>query len=483
MSISSRGSLGWDWGVALVVAALQIVGGTFANQRMGDNSLDVLGYLLLLAGPVALIWRRARPVPVLLVALTACMAYLALGYGYGPIFFSLVIAFLTAASSGSRWWTYPLVPIGYLVLVWPVPALFGRGANVWQIFALMAWLTVLLCVVEGIRQRNAVLQARKQRAEAARRDEEAQRERRASEERLAIARELHDVLAHSLSLINVQSSVALELFDKKPEQAATALDAIKTASRDALAEVHTLLHSIRTGGHVAGESDSAEDEFGEVEQTAPSRRRPRGWSGRNAAGAERFSADDESSRAGGESAEPETRPAAPRNPAPSIADLDTLLQRARAAGLSVSTKIIGAPQQLPSVIDVAAARIIQESLTNVVRHAPGAEATVSVRYAAQSVDITVDNARPTAPVTRTGTSGGNGIIGMRERTHALGGALTAGPRPSGGFRVAARLPLRPMEPTEPRPAPSRSEDTVRPDNVRQIRPGDKAQQSSAPGAQ
>ncbi|WP_405167611.1 histidine kinase [Nocardia sp. NBC_01499] len=478
MSITSRGSLGWDWGVALVVAALQIVGGTFANMRMGENSLDVLGYLLLLAGPVALIWRRARPVPVLLVALGACIAYLALGYGYGPIFLSLVIAFLTAASAGSRWWTYPLVPVGYLVLVWPLPAMLGRGANGWQIFALMAWLVVLLCVVEGIRQRNAVLVARRQRAEAARRDEEAQRERRASDERLAIARELHDVLAHSLSLINVQSSVALELFDKKPEQAATALDAIKTASRDALAEVHTLLHSIRTGGAVAGESDGDEAEFADVERSAPSRRRPRGWSGRNSVDTDRVSADDEQSdRAGAESAEAEARPAAPRTPAPSIAELDTLLQRARAAGLSVGTKIIGEPQQLPSVIDVAAARIIQESLTNVVRHAPGAEASVTVRYAAQSVDITVDNARPTAPAQRSGTGGGNGIIGMRERTHALGGALTAGPRPSGGFRVAARLPLRPMAPSERRPVPPPSDDTVRPDNVRPIRPDEKAQQS------
>ncbi|WP_228540872.1 sensor histidine kinase [Nocardia sp. XZ_19_369] len=487
----SRSSLGWDWGVALVVAALQIVGGTFANMRMGENSLDFVGYLLLLAGPVALIWRRARPLPVLLVAFGACLIYSTLGYGYGPIFLSLIIAFLTAASTGSRWWTYPLVPVGYFVLIWPLPALLGRGANLWQIFALMAWLVVLLCVVEGIRQRKTVLIARRQRAEAARRDEEAQRERRASEERLAIARELHDVLAHSLSLINVQSSVALELFDKKPEQAASALDAIKTASRDALTEVHTLLHSIRTGGTVADETADAEDEFAEVEPDAPNRRRPRGWTGRNAAGAERVSAaDEQSSRAGGESTEPEPRPAAPRAPAPSIAELDTLLQRARAAGLTVGTKIIGEPQQLPSVIDVAAARIIQESLTNVVRHAPGAEATVTVRYAAQSVDLTVDNSRPTAPAVRSGTSGGNGIIGMRERTHALGGALTAGPRPSGGFRVAARLPLRPMAPSAHRPLPSRADnaappsrpdDVARPDNVRPIRPDDKAQQHSAPG--
>ncbi|WP_454189518.1 sensor histidine kinase [Nocardia iowensis] len=482
-AMTSRGSLGWDWGVALVVAALQIVGGTFANMRTGENSLDVLGYLLLLAGPVALIWRRAKPVPVLLVALGACAAYLALGYGYGPIFFSLIIAFLTAASTGSRWWTYPLVPLGYSALVWPLPELLGRGADVWKIFALMAWLVVLLCVAEGIRQRKAVLVARRQRAEAARRDEEAQRERRASEERLAIARELHDVLAHSLSLINVQSSVALELFDRKPEQAATALDAIKTASRDALAEVHTLLHSIRTGGTVAGESDASAAEFTD-EPSAPSRRRPRGWGTRNSAGTERVSAEDEqSASAGAESAEAVPRPAAPRTPAPSIADLDNLLQRARAAGLTVQTKVIGEPEQLPSVIDVAAARIIQEALTNVVRHAPGAEASVTVRYTAQSVDLTVDNARPTAQAARSGTSGGNGIIGMRERTHALGGALTAGPRPSGGFRVAARLPLRPMAPSERKPLPpTRSDDAVRPDNVRPIRPDDKAaHQSSAPG--
>ncbi|WP_369009327.1 ATP-binding protein, partial [Nocardia barduliensis] len=141
------------------------------------------------------------------------------------------------------------------------------------------------------------------------------------------------------------------------------------------------------------------------------------------------------------------RQPAPRAPAaPGIGDLDELLQRPRTAGLTVNTRVIGTPQQLPSVIDVAAARIVQESLTNVLRHAPGAEATVTVRYTADSVDITVDNTRPTSATARSGTSGGNGIIGMRERTHALGGALTAGPRPSGGFRVAARLPTQTPEP-------------------------------------
>ncbi|MEU4341181.1 histidine kinase [Nocardia sp. NPDC023852] len=449
--MTDRSSVGWDWGVALVVAAIQLVGGTFANMRQtGASSLDVLGYLLLLAGPVALIWRRARPMPVLFVVLAACLAYFLRGYGYGPIFVSLIIAFLTAASIGSRWWTYPLVPLGYLALIWPVPALLGRSAGIWQIFALMAWLAVLLSVAEGIRQHKAALVARRQRAEAARRDEEAQRERQASEERFAIARELHDVLAHSLSLINVQSSVALELLDKKPEQAESALATIKTASRDALAEVHALLHTIRSGSTVAS------PELEEVADEGPRRHRngPE-HIGRDSPASEQGSTDHGRPEQVDKAAEPVR---APRAPAPSISDLDELLQRARATGRTVGTRVLGTPQQLPSVIDVAAARIIQESLTNVLRHAPGADATVTVRYATDSVDITIDNTRPTGTQSRSGTSGGNGIIGMRERAHALGGALTAGPRPSGGFRVAARLPARALESstTAPRDSPKQT---------------------------
>ncbi|MGK8554918.1 histidine kinase [Nocardia gipuzkoensis] len=442
-AFTDRSSVGLDWGVALVVAAVQVVGGTFANMRQtGVHALDVLGYLLLLAGPVALIWRRAQPVPVLFVVLAACLAYSLRGYGYGPIFVSLVVAFLTAASSGSRWWTYPLVPLGYLSLVWPVPALLGRPTHLWQIFALMAWLAVLLSVAEGIRQRKAVLVARRQRAEAALRDEEAQRERRASEERLAIARELHDVLAHSLSMINVQSSVALELLDKRPEHAETALTAIKAASRDALGEVHALLHTIRSGT-VATPGD--EPAAAHTDDEAGRRRTPGSHSGRDSTTAEPASSDSSARKADADEPTP-----APRAPAPSIGDLDELLQRPRATGLTVGTRVLGTPQQLPSVIDAAAVRIIQESLTNVLRHAPGADATVTVRYTADSVDITVDNTRPTSTPSRS-SSGGNGVIGMRERAHALGGALTAGPRPSGGFRVAARLPARAPEPGAAQP--------------------------------
>ncbi|MEV6658606.1 sensor histidine kinase [Nocardia fluminea] len=402
-----RGSVVQDWGLAVVVAVIQLVGGSGANSHQtGVRSLDAFAYLLLLAGPVALGFRRVRPEPVLAVALLAAITYVLRDYGYGPIFLSLVIAFLSAAVTGSRWRTYPVVAIGYLTMVWPLPALLGRDTDAWQVFGLLAWMGVLVAIAEGVRQRRAVVLARTQRAEAAQRDEQAQQARAASEERLAIARELHDVLAHSLSLINVQSSVALELFDRKPQQAAAALATIKTTSKEALTEVHTLLHAIRSGTTVVPEYP---EHTGVAEDSPPP--------------------------------PPPPRPA-PRAPAPTLEDLDALLERTRATGLDVDTKIIGTPKKLPSVIDVAAARIVQESLTNVVRHAPGATALITLRYTPESVDITVDNTRPTGTVVRSGI-GGNGIIGMRERAHALGGALTAGPRPSGGFRVAARLPARP----------------------------------------
>lgn len=478
--MSGRDLVEWDVGPAVAVALVQVVGARAANlQQTGVRSLDLFGYLLLLVGPVALLFRRYRPLPVLLAALGACIAFVFLDYGYGPIFLSLIVAFLTAGVRGPRRFSYPLIPFGYLLLVWPVPALFDRPVGVWQAIGLVAWLTVLIGVAEGIRQRRAVLEARRQRAEAARRSAQAQRRRQASEERLAIARELHDVLAHSLSLINVQSSVALELFHTKPQQAATALAAIKSTSKDALVDVHTLLQSIRSGAPVDGTADSGGDRWGEKDNRSDPAPEPA--SGRGRLFGKRPYREERSSRdrsrrrdTGGYAADtgdngpigrrlvavpdpaPEAAPGsarggvnrpapspAPRSPAPSIADLDELLRYSRTAGLSVDTRVLGDARPLPSVIDAAAARIIQESLTNVIRHAPGAEATVTVRYSPESVDLTIDNTRPTGKSERSG-SGGNGIIGMRERAHALGGALTAGPRPSGGFRVAARLPSRPL---------------------------------------
>ncbi|WP_083873873.1 sensor histidine kinase [Nocardia paucivorans] len=470
--MSGRGLVGWDVGPAVAVALIQVVGARVANlQQTGVRSLDLFGYLLLLLGPIALLFRRYQPLPVLWVALGAGTAFVFLDYGYGPILLSPVVAFLTAGTHGPRRFGYPLVPLGYLLLVWPVPVLFGRSVGVWQAIGLLAWATVLVGVVEGIRLRRAMLEARRQQAETARRYERTQRRLRAGEERLAIAREVHDVLAHGLSLINVQSSVALELFHTKPQQAATAVAAIKATSKDALVDVHGLLQTLRSGVPVDGGSDSDADHAWETDDHFEPASGCGRLFGKRPPREERSFRDTSRQRdTDGYVADtgptvrrlvavpdlPETTPEpldggtghpapspVPRSPAPSLADLDELLGNSRTAGLCVHTRVLGEACPLPSVIDAAAVRIIQESLTNVIRHAPGAEATVTVRYSPESVDLTIDNTRPTGKSERS-ASGGNGIIGMRERAHALGGALTAGPRPSGGFRVAARLPNRPL---------------------------------------
>ncbi|MFC9549362.1 sensor histidine kinase [Rhodococcus sp. NPDC056960] len=369
--------------IALGVAIVQVGGSVGANHNQPwAEPLDAAGFALLVCGPLALVFRRQRPVPVLLVVLIVTVLYVARGYGYGPVFLSLVVAFLGAATAGSRWLTYPLLAIGYVLIVFAVPAVSSaESPSLPALTGIAAWLLVLLAAAEIIRQRRGTLDARRQRAEAARRSAQDEQRRRASEERLAIARELHDVLAHSLSLINVQASVALELWDSRPEQSQEALSAIKVASRDAIGDVHALLASLR----------------------------------------------------GGEDSPPVA-------PTAGIGNLDGVVERARAAGLTVTTVVEGSPTPLPTVVDVAAARIVQESLTNVARHSGGSSADVTVSYAPTFVRVRIDD-DGRGPAGTSAGGGGNGIPGMRERARALGGELTAGSGPGGGFRVQATLPF------------------------------------------
>ncbi len=373
------------WGVVLAVAVVQVAGSLGANRHeRGALALDAAGYVLLLLGPLVLLARRRHPHAVFYAVLLITAAYTARGYGYGPVFVSLVVAFLAAGIVGSRWLTYPVFLVGYGYFVWVVPAITtDRLPPLAMVIGIAAWLFVLLAVAEGLRQRRIAVEARRQRMAAAARSEVTERMRRASEERLDIARELHDVLAHSLSLINVQSSVALELWERDPARAAPALAAIKTASREALGEVHALLTSLRDGEE-----------------------------------------------------------GAPTAPAPSVSDLDSLVQRTRMAGIEVRTQVRGNAVRLPSVVDVAAARIIQESLTNVARHSRQAGATVLLEYAPDRLHIRVDDdGTPADGGPSSAPSGGSGIPGMRERASALGGQLCAGRQTDGGFRVDALLPI------------------------------------------
>jgi MYXO-CTERM domain-containing protein len=372
------------WLIPLVVLAIQLLGSLGPRHRAGHvlhwAPLNWFGYLLLVAGPAVLLLRMVYPYAVLLTVLAITVIYTSAGFGYGSIFVSLIVAFLTAAARGSRWLTYPLPALGWVAVVWLVPLIGGEDPPPTVVSTgIAAWLLVLLAAAEGIRQRRAVLDARRQRKAAMARESRLEQERQATEARLSIARELHDVLAHSLSMINVQSSVALELLDDQPERAGPALAAIKDASRQAISDVHSLVTALRAD---AGQ---------------------------------------------------------PTAPTPGIADLDDLVGAARATGLTVTTALRGESRPLPTVIDVAAARIVQESLTNVVRHSTAENAAVTVTYGAEQLTLAVDN--DGRPLNAGPSSGGSGITGMRERARALGGDLSVRRHPGGGFSVRATLPI------------------------------------------
>jgi signal transduction histidine kinase len=372
--------------VAVAVGTVQVVFTTLASRHQPDRyGLDALAVALLLAGPAALVFRRRYPVAVLAVVFASTLAYEVIGYAMGPIFLGLIVAFVSAIREGRRWVAWSSLGLGWVSFLW-LGHLLGReqAPTLGEMLGLAAWLLVLATTTE-------VATSRRERAEEVERTRREEAERRAGEERLQIAQELHDVLAHNISLISVQAGVGLHLLDEQPEQARAALSAIKDASREALGELRSVLDVLRRDGE-----------------------------------------------------------AAPLVPAPGLrADLDGLVAKAAGAGVDVRVDVAGDRRALPAAVDRAAYRIAQEALTNVARHAGGATATVRVDYGDDALILQVDDEGPGVPhgLTGSGSSGssGKGITGMRERAAALGGRLDAGPRPGGGFRVRAWLPLGPAQ--------------------------------------
>jgi signal transduction histidine kinase len=362
-----------DVGLAAAVLVLQ-VGATYAAARHqhAHHPWDAGAVALLVAGPVALVVRRRYPIAVLWVALCTALAYWVIGYGRGPLFLALIVAFLTTLTEGHRRAAVASLAVGYVGFLWLGPAL-GRGSwpPVLNILALAAWLLVLLAAGEALRSRGV------HSAERAR-VREAESRQRASEERLSIARELHDVLAHNISVINVQAGAALHRAQRNEQHAFEALAVIKQVSQDTLVELRSLLAALR-----------------DVDDPPP------------------------------------------LGPAPTLARLSDLVASAAAAGVSARVETQGRARDLPTSVDVAAYRIVQEALTNVVRHADTDRAEVRLEYGDDDLVVQVDDdgraAGPPFP--------GTGITGMAERAAALGGRFHAGPRPAGGFRVRAWLPV------------------------------------------
>jgi signal transduction histidine kinase len=286
-----------------------------------------------------------------------------------------------------------------------------------------------------------------------------------AEERLRIARELHDVVAHSMAVIAVQAGYGQYVIDASPQGAKEALDAIQATSRDALDEMRRMLGVLRQQD--SGQQDSALAAGlaapGAVPEPGPGSVIPDGANidpdgaipdGVILGGAIPGRASGAPSAASGRRVEAGSREsAAPLAPAPGLADLGRLIERTGGAGITVSLEISGTPRPVPASVDLSAYRIIQEALTNVVKHAGGGTAcAVVVRYtdAELVIRVTDDGGEDLvlspagiAPRAAPVAGGGHGIIGMRERAALCGGQFSAGPRGNGGWHVSAMLPLRP----------------------------------------
>ncbi|MEO3756110.1 sensor histidine kinase [Streptomyces sp. B6B3] len=373
---------GLPWLSSAAILVVQLVGSNFAARGQTDRAaLDVFARVLLVLGPAFLLLRRRHPPLATYGTCAVALVYLGFGYPYGPIYAGVVVGAFNAVVTGHRYaawgafgmlWGGQLL-VGHWLYRWLPPdhdQALGWGADA----GTAAWAVAVLAVSELLRARREQLAREREERETAER-------RRADEERLRIARELHDVLAHSISVINVQAGVGLALLDSDPDQARRALTTIKAASKEALGEVRQVLDTLRTPGG-----------------------------------------------------------AAPRAPAPGLARLPELAAQASGAGLRVETATEGTPSPLPPGADLAAFRIVQEALTNTVRHSGSRTARVRLRYTDEGLELRIDD---DGPATGDSTVGGNGLVGMRERAAAFGGTVTAGPREDGGFRVTARLPLTP----------------------------------------
>jgi signal transduction histidine kinase len=374
----------FDSGLALVAAGLSTAFFVFELVGSGlPRGLLAFGYALALVHTLPLAARRRFPGVVLALCVASGLAVAALGLSPIVLGVAILVAVYSVAAYGTRWVSLAGLAAAEIgsVAVQLTPGRFQAPTVVSNALVIgAAW---LLGHFVGVRRAyTARLEERTAELEQAR--EELAR-RAVTEERLRLARELHDVVAHAMSVIAVQSGVGAHVASTQPEEAAKALAAIEATSRAALEELRRLLGVLRQDSEPQGDL----------------------------------------------------------TPVPGLADLETLLAEVSKAGLGVRLRVEGTPSPLPAGVDLSAYRIVQEALTNVVKHAGPARAQVTVGYRDREVTVEVtDDGRGVGALAGDGRAGvGHGLIGMRERVAAFGGDLEAGPRPGGGFRVAARLPL------------------------------------------
>ncbi|MEU4150982.1 sensor histidine kinase [Streptomyces sp. NPDC026659] len=339
--------------------------------------------------------RRRLPEMMLLVVLATGVVQLILDVQPVAADFAMLVITYTVAATGARW-ASRLALAGSLVAAslaqvrWPNEHTSGLGQVALAVFQTvpfaLAWV-----LGDSMRTRRAYFAQLEERAARLEKEREAQSKVAVAAERARIARELHDVVAHNVSVMVVQADGAAYVLDAAPDQAKKALETISSTGRQALAEMRRLLGVLRTGEH---------QESGEYV------------------------------------------------PQPDVGQIDDLVEQCRSAGLPVDFRIEGTPRPLPSGVELTAYRIVQEALTNTRKHGgPEAGASVRLVYFDDGLGLLVEDDGKGAPhelYEEGGADGqGHGLIGMRERIGMVGGTLDAGPRPGGGFRISALLPLKP----------------------------------------
>ncbi|MFI2040459.1 sensor histidine kinase [Streptomyces bottropensis] len=394
---------------AAVAAVMGAAGLLYLLFGRGPDGEAPSGADAVAAGAVVLLLsaRRRAPLPVLALTVLGETAFTVIASRPSPVLaVSALIAVYTVARTVRRRTAVIAAALTatalYVVVAYPMNSASDPEGG-----AVFAWVGTFAAVggtVRTWRDYTAAMEERARRAEASK-EEEARR--RVAEERLRIARELHDVVAHHIALITIQAGVAGHFLRDRPDRADAALAHIREGGRTVLDELGTLLHVLRQPGDET-------DETGETDKT------------------------DE---------------AQPTEPVPGLSRLGRLIESLTAAGLSVRHRQSGRPRPLPTAIDLAAYRVIQEGLTNAHKHGATAAADLLVDYRTDVLHIEISNPVRTGPVPEAqGT--GHGLTGMRERAHAVGGSFHAGWDAGGRFRLDVRLPLPEAE--TPADAPSGS---------------------------
>jgi signal transduction histidine kinase len=375
----------------ITVLALADVASASAENLAWERSADGLAYAIVLTGCIAMFWRRRIPITVLLLVTAALIVFWLRGHGAYLSVLGLPALYAVGAHAEHRrlaWWA--MIGSCVALMVTASVSLLDRpdGFGYPTALSMLAFLIAASAAGTIIRNRERIFVDTERRAAAAEADRLAEAQRAVLRERSRIAREMHDVVAHSMSVVAVQAAAGREIVHDNPDKAAEVFARIESVGRESLTELRRMLGVLRESG------------------------------------------EDDASLA----------------PQPGIADIAAAVAESTATGVPTDLVIEGAQRPLGPGVELAAYRIVQEALTNVRKHAGGtASATVRLAYGSHDLVVEITDDGRGAATSLAGLGTGHGLIGMRERVEIYGGEFASGPRPGGGYSVRATLPIAGVE--------------------------------------